>query len=214
MFWRLPLIVRKFNVDWKVKLSPIECPVIYQWQPPKCIFGGCQWIKWCNFCTFWEWPRITFYAVAEATLDQFDWNFQKMWVWYQLKFAISCSFYSNEPISHKFTFKLYENFVVHICFALWKGISKENMNTTNKKAFLLIFVLGTISAGKIQTFYILFLHAVYLSVRSKTPFYVFSRKCRIYKRVAFGPKLQIQFLAHIEKFQKNKTLLYEIQPHP
>ena len=36
-FWRLSLIVRKFNLDWKVKLSTIECPV-YQWQPPKCIF--------------------------------------------------------------------------------------------------------------------------------------------------------------------------------
>ena len=116
-FWRLLLIVWKFNLDWKVKLSPFECPV-YQWQPPKCIFGGCQWIKWCNFCTFWEWPQITFWAVAEATLDKFDWNFQKIWVWYQLKFAISCSFYSNEPISHKFTFKLYENFVVTLYFVL------------------------------------------------------------------------------------------------
>ena len=28
-----------------------------------------------------------------------------MWVWNQLKFAISCSFYSHEPMSHKFTFK-------------------------------------------------------------------------------------------------------------
>ena len=35
-------LVCKFYVDWKVKFSPIECPV-YQWQPPKCIFGGCQW---------------------------------------------------------------------------------------------------------------------------------------------------------------------------
>ena len=41
-FWRLPWIDWRFNVDWKVKSSPIEYPV-YQWQPPKCIFGGCQW---------------------------------------------------------------------------------------------------------------------------------------------------------------------------
>ena len=32
-------------------------------------------------------------------------------VWHQLKFAISRSFYSHEPMSHKFTFKLYENLI-------------------------------------------------------------------------------------------------------
>ena len=41
-----------------------------------------------------------------------------MWVWYQLKFAISCSFYSHEPMSHKFTFKLYENFVVTLYYRI------------------------------------------------------------------------------------------------
>ena len=56
-----------------------------------------------------------------------------MWVWYQLKFAISCSFYSHEPMSHKFTFKLYENFVVTLymyilpiskfwCFMKWSSL--------------------------------------------------------------------------------------------
>ena len=34
---------------------------------------------------------------------------QKMWVWCPFKFAIFCNFYSHEPISHKFTFKLFEN---------------------------------------------------------------------------------------------------------
>ena len=32
-----------------------------------------------------------------------------MWVWCPFKFAIFCNFYSHEPISHKFTFKLFEN---------------------------------------------------------------------------------------------------------
>ena len=58
-FWRLPLIDWKSKVDWKVKLFPIECPV-YQWQPPRCIFGGCQWENGLNPSKFWEWPRITF----------------------------------------------------------------------------------------------------------------------------------------------------------
>ena len=58
-FWRLPLIDWRFNVDWKVKLSQIKCPV-YQWQPSKCIFGGCQWENGPNLSNFWEWPRITF----------------------------------------------------------------------------------------------------------------------------------------------------------
>ena len=32
-----------------------------------------------------------------------------MWTWYQLKFAIYFNFYWHEPISHKLTFKVYEN---------------------------------------------------------------------------------------------------------
>ena len=58
-FWSLPLIALRFNVDWKVELSPMECP-IYQWQSPKYIFGGCQCDNGPNLSKFWEWPRITF----------------------------------------------------------------------------------------------------------------------------------------------------------
>ena len=75
-----------------------------------------------HFCIFWEWPRIMSEAVAEATLVYFEWNSQEMWLWYQLRFAIFFSFYSHEPISHKFTFKLYENFVVTLYIVKYKSV--------------------------------------------------------------------------------------------
>ena len=42
-----------------------------------------------------------------------------MWVWYQLKFAIFFNFYSHEPISHNFTFKVYENLVRTLYCIQW-----------------------------------------------------------------------------------------------
>ena len=54
-----------------MKLSPIECPV-YQWQPPKCIFGGCQWIKWCKFCRGTRiCTSLTFSPVYESITNNF-----------------------------------------------------------------------------------------------------------------------------------------------
>ena len=60
----------------------IEFPV-YQWQPPKSILEAVNDTNGHNLCTFWEWLRIMFEAIAEATIELFEWSFQKIWVWYQ-----------------------------------------------------------------------------------------------------------------------------------
>ena len=77
-FWRLLLINWTFNWGQFHLSIKIEFPD-NQWQPPKLIFGGCQWIKWCNFCTFWEWPRITFslwikWTTTQSEMSQNKWN--------------------------------------------------------------------------------------------------------------------------------------------
>ena len=43
-----------------------------------------------------------------------------------IKFPISCSFYSHEPMSHKFRLKLYENFVVTLYFHIYLFVCLES----------------------------------------------------------------------------------------
>ena len=54
-FWRLSLIDWKFNIDWR-------------WNCPQLNFQSISDKNGPNLCKFWKWPRITFEAVAEATL--------------------------------------------------------------------------------------------------------------------------------------------------
>ena len=57
--WRLPLIDWRFHWGQFYLSINIESKS-YQWQPPKCIYVGCQWKNGPNLSKFWEWPRITF----------------------------------------------------------------------------------------------------------------------------------------------------------
>ena len=64
----------------------------------------------------------------------------------------------------------------YIFFLFRKEFARKNMNSTNKTLSLLLFVLGTISAGKSWTFFISYLTCS-ITVRSMTPCYVFSWTC-------------------------------------
>ena len=65
--------------------------------------------------------------------------------------------YTNEKRASFSSKTQYHKVAKYIFFLSSKGFARKNMNSTNKKLSLLLFVLGTISAGKSQTFfYILF----------------------------------------------------------